>query len=155
MSMSPSIDAVTKLNIIGIEGDTGGLTVEAQFNPKEISVDKSVPWQRQAKKGPADLEYTGGGSRTMSFELMFDGFETGTSVQPEIGKLQRLSDRDDDLKRPPMVRVVWGSTFPVFKAVIESLAVKYTMFDGSGTVLRATAHLTLKEALHLKVAKPQ
>jgi hypothetical protein len=49
---------VDKLRIIGLEGGTSGVTVEAQFNPKEISVDKSVPWQKQKTQGPGDLEFS-------------------------------------------------------------------------------------------------
>ena len=37
-----------KLTIIGVEGAASNVTVVAQFNPKEISIDRSVPWQLQA-----------------------------------------------------------------------------------------------------------
>ncbi len=158
--MSYSIDPAGKLKIIGLEGGANGLTVTAQFNPKEISVDRSIPWQKQKKKGPADLEFTGGDPKTMSFELMFDGFETGQPVQVEIEKLHKLSDMDTSLKRPPKVKVIWGSEggagmIPKFECVIESVAVKYTMFDGNGVAVRATANIKVKEAGNLAVGKPQ
>jgi hypothetical protein len=93
----------------------------------------------------------------MSFELMFDGFESGTPVQPVIALLQRFSSIDPGLKRPPKVRVSCGSqpgVMPVFEAVIETLSVRYLMLDPNGVVLRATAALRLKEAGHLKVGQP-
>jgi hypothetical protein len=148
-----------KLKIIGLEGGTSGVTVEVQFNPKEISIDKSVPWHRQKTKGPGDLEFTAAEPKTMSCELLFDGFESGAHIQDEIDKLQRLSDIDTGLKRPPKVKVLWGAEgapgmIPKFEAVIESISVKYTMFDGNGMPLRATVHVRFKEARNLKVGKP-
>ena len=147
-----------KLRIIGLEGGTSGLTVEAQFNPKEISVDKSIPWQRQKTQGPGDLEFSAAEPMTMSCELMFDGFESGLSIQDEIDTLHSLSDVDSSLKRPPKVKVVWGAegapgTIPTFEAVIESVGIRYTMFDGNGRPLRATVRLGFKQARRLKVVQ--
>jgi hypothetical protein len=149
-----------KLRIIGLEGGATGVTVEAQFNPKEISIDKSVPWQLQKTKGPGDLQFSSANPKTMSFELMFDGFASGSSIQNGIGMLHRLTDIDANLKRPPKVKVVWGTEgapdmMPTFEGVIESIGVKYTMFDGHGMPLRATVSMRLVEARKLKVVKPQ
>jgi hypothetical protein len=162
-----SIDPNAKLKIISLEDPL--VTVIAHFNPKEVSVDRAVPWQKQKKKGPADLEFTGGEPKTMSFELLFDGFESNTSVQTEIAKLHQLTDVVPALRRPPKVKVVWGTPkdsagrgdesvgggIPSFQAVIESVAVKYTMFTPDGTVVRATATVKFKEAADLKVGKKQ
>jgi contractile injection system tube protein len=151
---------VDKLRIIGLEGGTSGVTVEAQFNPKEISVDKSVPWQNQKAQAPGDLEFSAAEPMTMACELMFDGFESGRSIQNEIDALHSLSDVDASLKRPPKVKVVWGAegapgTIPTFEAVIESVGIKYTMFDGNGRPLRATVRLGFKQARKLKVVRPR
>jgi hypothetical protein len=161
-----SIDPTAKLKIVSLEGPL--VTVVAHFNPKEVAVDRSVPWQKQKKKGPADLEFTGGEPKSMSFELMFDGFETNTSVQGMVEKLHKLTDMDPGLKRPPKVKVIWGTPatsepargdesvsegIPSFQAVIESVAVKYTMFTPDGKAVRATANVKFKEAADLKVGK--
>ena len=123
--------------------------MEVQFNPKEISIDKSVPWQRQKTKAAGDLEFTAAEPMTLSCELMFDGFESGAHIQDEIGKLDRLSDIDPGPKRPPKVKVVWGAEgapgmIPKFESVIESLGAKYTMFDGNGMPLRATVNVAVQ-----------
>jgi hypothetical protein len=148
---------VDKLKIIGLEGGSTGVTVEAQFNPKEISIDKSVPWQKQKTNGP-DLEFSTANPMTMSCELLFDGFESAVLIQNEINKLHSLSDIDPDLKRPSKVNVVWGNgaagTIPMFSGVIESVGTKYTMFDGNGKPLRATVRLGFKQARKIKVAAP-
>ncbi|TMQ09382.1 MAG: hypothetical protein E6J91_30450 [Deltaproteobacteria bacterium] len=38
--------------------DDTSLTVDAQYNPKELQIDKSVPWQKksQANKSSSDIE---------------------------------------------------------------------------------------------------
>ena len=48
-------------------------------------------------------------SSAMTFELLFDGVESATSIQPYITKLHQLSDIDPGLKRPSKVKVVYGS----------------------------------------------
>jgi Contractile injection system tube protein len=153
-------DAMDKLTVIGLEGSASGVTVEAQFNPKEISVDKSVPWQLQKTPGPGDLEFTAANPKTLSCELMFDAVESGAHIQDPIGALHRLCDIDAKLKRPPKVKVVWGAEgaagmIPAFEAVIESVSVKYTMFDGNGTPVRATVSMRFVEARKIRIAKPQ
>lgn len=138
-----------------VPAEPGPETVEAQFNPKEVQIDKTIGWQdHPAKDGSFGLEFTGGkGARTMSIELLFDGSEQCRSVLPEIDKLNALTlnvGTAPALKRPPTVLVVWGAAvdevLPRFPAVIESLSVKYQMFATDGRVLRATATVKLKEA---------
>ena len=147
-----------KLTITGLEGGSSGVTVAVHFNPKEISIDKVVPWQKQKTAGPGDLEFSSAEPQTMSFELMFDGFEANASIQDEIDKLQQLSDIDASLRRPPKVKIVWGregaaGTMPPFEAVVESMRIKYTMFDANGRPLRGTVAMGFKQARKLKVAQ--
>jgi hypothetical protein len=149
-----AIDPNQRLVIVGVEGSRNGIGVKAQFNPKEMSLDRSVPWQKvKNAKAAGDLEYTGAEARTMAFELFFDGFEKNMPVQAEIEKLQMLCDPDETLnpKRPVKCIVVLGSI--QFTCVIESLAVKYTMFNSDGVPVRGTANLKVKEANTLAVAK--
>jgi hypothetical protein len=35
---------VAKLRITALEGEHQGEVLEAQFNPKEIEVDRTIPW---------------------------------------------------------------------------------------------------------------
>ena len=146
------------LRIIGLEGAASGVTVQAQFNPTEIVVVRLVDWRVQPKKGPTDLDYITTAPKAMTFELLFDGFESGIPVQPHIAKLHQLSDVDRDLKRPPKVRVSFGSdriagVIPKLEAVIEAVSVRYLMFNESGVALRANVMLKFKEADDLKIGK--
>ena len=151
-----TIDPEGKLTIVGLEGDCDGLEVTAQFNPKEVGLERSVPWQKQKKKGPADLEYTGGEPKTMSLELLFDGFEGGNDVSESVAALKKLIDPVPSLKRPPKCTIIWGESarsMPRFDCIVEKVSVKYQMFAPDGGVLRATCTVSFKEAAHLFVGK--
>lgn len=137
-----------KLTIVSIDSPT--IRVEAQFNPKEISVDKSVPWNKHKNpKGDIPmLEFTNAENRNMSFELFFDTSEQETPVWAKVEPLHKMTmirpAGQESEKHPPRVMVAWGGLQP-FKGVIESLSIKYTMFSSNGTPVRATCSLKIKE----------
>jgi hypothetical protein len=143
--------------------------VRAQYNPKELQIDKAIPWgehkardnrsgdkRREANPSlQADLEFTGAPTRSMTVELLFDGFEEGMSVEPDVRILEELSSvpdpesGDPDLRRPHHCVVVWGASddsMRPFRCVIESLSVKYMVWNRDGTPLRALCTVKLKEA---------
>jgi hypothetical protein len=137
--------------------DKPSLTVEAQYNPKELQVDKNIPWQKKNQANKTDatgiqLEFTGAEGRTMSVELLFDGYETKKSVADPIKMLNEMASvidplsPDENKRRPHLCLCTWGSTIDKFSCVIESLSAKYTMFGEDGTPLRATCTVKLKEA---------
>jgi hypothetical protein len=147
--------------IIGSLDDVG-LGVEAQYNPKELTIDHSIPWQaaKNIKGHEPSLEFAGGDGRSLSFELLFDGFESGQSVEQAVQDLTKLArvrkpeSTVDELRRPHKVAVVWGAGssdsstdyVPPFRGVIESVQTKYTMFLPNGTPVRATCQVKIKEA---------
>jgi hypothetical protein len=149
----------TQLQKLTITSTDDQSVVTAQFNPKEIQIDKTVPWQKHktSKGDDVVLEYSGGEARTMSLELFFDNYETGVSVEGQVaqlvlfGKVRNINGSEDE-KRPHLCIVVWGaSAWPSFKGVIESVSTKYTMFKSDGTPIRATCNIKMKEAQSLKV----
>jgi len=151
---------------ISIKSLDTGLLVEAQYNPKELQIDKSVPWSKvnEANKSNAKgsstqgihLEFTGAEGRSLSVEMLFDGVEAGGTRSVDVsGKVKDLEtlasvispgSPEEDKRRPHRCVAVWGSTLDNFRCVIESLSTKYTMFDDKGTPLRATCTVKLKEA---------
>jgi hypothetical protein len=150
--------------VVSIASVDTGIQVHAQYNPKELQIDKSVPWQKnpQSNKSPEkgiQLEFTGAEGRTMSLELMFDGVEKKTSVAGNVGILNTMAsvldpgNTDENKRRPHRCVVTWGSTIPSFRCVIESLSVKYTVFSDEGVPLRATCTVKLKEADLVGMAK--
>jgi hypothetical protein len=160
------------ISIGSVEPGYSGLTVKAQYNPKELQIDKTVPWSKvnEANKSNSGsdqsqgihLEFTGAEGRSMSLELFFDGFEPQANyvdVAAQVKILEALasvikpgSQKEDD-RRPHRCVVVYGTTIPSFRCVIESISTKYMMFDSSGKPLRATCTVKLKEADVVSMAK--
>ncbi|HEU4726300.1 MAG TPA: hypothetical protein VFT22_00355 [Kofleriaceae bacterium] len=145
--------------------DDGSLTVRAQYNPKELQVDKNVPWQKKNQANQANptglhLEFTGAEGRTTTVELLFDEYEKPDgSVAKNIETLNKMasvikpeSTKEDD-RRPHLCLATWGDTLKAFRCVIESVSTKYTMFSPAGAPLRATCTVKLKEADVVSKAK--
>jgi hypothetical protein len=128
--------------------------VVAYYNPKEITIEKKVPWNKHKKsKGDAPtLEFTNAEPETLSLELFFDCYETKQDVYETYVKGLRAMTLIDEAasgekKRPPQVMLSWGKKdFLNFKGVITSLSTKYTMFLPDGTPVRASCTLNLQQA---------
>lgn len=148
-----SKNANIPLTIVNL--DTGDVIL-AQYNPKEISVDKSVPWQKAATStgDQPEMQFTAAEGRSMSLELLFDGYEEETDIHAKyVAPLLQLAmvrnssdDAAEEEKRPPLVSLLWPGGLPAFIGVVESVSTKYTMFLKSGRPVRATCTVKLKEA---------
>jgi hypothetical protein len=158
--MAPVDPPTQKLSISSLEGTA--ITVTAMFSPKEVQIDKSVPWtkQGQSKGDQPSLQFSSADGRVMSFELIFDGNEAGTNVHTafiqNLTKLALVQDANGSefQKRPPKVVVKWpGGKLPEFQGVIESVSTNYTMFLPDGTPVRATCRVAIREASNLAVHK--
>lgn len=153
-----------KISIGSIDEPTEENSVSAQYNPKELQIDKSVPWQKhnKANANGLQLEFTGAEGRTMSVELLFDGYEEHESIQGQVAKLEKLAtvrqpnSPKDEMRRPHHCVVTWGTVMGggdnKFRCVIEQISTKYTMFSPGGVPLRATVTLKLKEAERVSMA---
>ena len=165
------IKKLGKLKITSFDEPMNPLcTVEAQYNPKELQIDQNVPWKKpeaatqqgSAKASasmadePVTLEFVGAEGRTITLELLFDGYENGEMGAAEVAKnvaalgalanVRQKGSTDEKMRRPHQCIVVWGTTLPAFMCVIESFQTKYTMFSEAGAALRATCTVKLKEA---------
>lgn len=131
--------------------------VAAYFNPKELSIDKKVPWNKHksTKANNPVLEFTDAEPKDLSVELLFDGYEKKVDVyETYVKKLEEFTKIIIEKKRPPMVIFLWGK-FPSFMGVIESLQTKYTMFLANGKPVRATVTLKIKQADKLTVGSKE
>jgi hypothetical protein len=155
--MSNFLHPSSKSGVVSIASLDTHIQVDAQYNPKELQVDKTVPWQKKSQANKTQeagiqLEFTGAEGRSLTLELLFDGFETKSSVAGKVETLNTMASvlepgsADETKRRPHLCVVTWGTTVPTFKCVIESLSVKYTMFSDQGVPLRATCTVKLKEA---------
>jgi len=158
--------------------DDPDLSVDAQYNPKELQLDRPVPWAKhnvnvegssaqarkenqdaaKADRGLLHLEFTGSESRTLVLYLLFDDAETEKdkrTIERNIAMLDQMArvmdpfSAQEDRRRPHFCVVSFGNTLQRFRCVIESLSVKFTMFDREGDPHRATCTMKRKEADHL------
>lgn len=146
--------------------DDGSLTVQAQYNPSALQVDMNVGWSKKNQANQANptglqLEFTGAEGRSMSVELLFDGYETKKSVATQIKMLQQMASvidakaTDENKRRPHLCMAVWGSTVQSFQCVIQSVSAKYSMFSEAGVPLRATCTVKLMEASTVALQKKE
>ncbi|KAB2910556.1 MAG: hypothetical protein F9K40_02325 [Kofleriaceae bacterium] len=151
--MPVSYEPPKKIAIIGLEVD---IDLIAQYNPKEIQIEKSLTWKAADNKKAdlPDLEFTSAGGRTLALELLFDGYEDDVDVsETYVAKLMQLCsimnpDGKEKEKRPSMVEIQWPKqSQPKFRGVIQSVSTKYTMFSSDGRPLRATCSIKIAEAL--------
>jgi hypothetical protein len=134
------------------------IEIIAQYNPKELSRQAAATWTPHqntsasyAENSESHMwsEYKTTAPRTLTFELLFDGYEEGMSVAPIVESLERLtipvnmSSRDVTERRPQLCVAVWGTQ--QMRCVVQSVATKLTMFDESGEPLRASCTVALTE----------
>jgi hypothetical protein len=152
--------SIAKLSIGSL--DEPSLAVDAHYNPKELQFQRSVPWAthplaNHAAADQLDLEFTGSQPRTMDLEMLFDCFEQQNPDDPRtieqlvdvVETLAAVRDPKGDAahRRPHFCVVTWGDRgVKPLRCVIESVTVKYTMFDRMGTPLRAVCNIKVKEA---------
>lgn len=144
---------ITNIYIHVLEGAMKGKALSAQYNPQEISFQKSVGWEDSGKGAGTDcpsLMFTAGQAITMSLELLFDQYEAGLDIRPIVKAFVSLCMIDSILKRPPLVQLCGRDSNLLgignFIGVIESATAKYTMFTSDGIPCRATVSINIKQA---------
>ncbi|MEP7235691.1 MAG: phage tail protein, partial [Ignavibacteriota bacterium] len=112
--------------------------IQAYFNPKEIGVDKSVPWQRHknTKGDEPTLEFTSSDPKNFSVELMFDMFEEKKSVSKQVEGLL-------DLGKSHSSALITIGKMPPTLVRIDSVHSRYTIFLPDATPVRAKVDLYL------------
>jgi nucleoid-associated protein YgaU len=144
------------------------------FNPNKYTINKGISWTvpgGKASEGSAEqtnstqnaqpLTFSGGQSRSISLDLLFDSTEATTDrdrdVRNQIKRIVGLGRIIRDLKppRPPVCEISWGpapqkgSDFP-FTGVLAKLNETFTLFADNGTPLRVNLTLEFTEWLDPK-----
>ena len=128
-------------------------TVEALFNPNQISINKSSKWRTRAQ-GEADTgkeHFTYGDPATMTLDLFFDTYEEGEDVRKYTKELFFLTTVQEhgELHRPPLCRIQWGA-FNISDDyqcawILQSLNQRFTLFLADGLPVRATLSCTFRQ----------
>lgn len=151
--MPVSSGTKTKLKISPCDVSDGVATVngdtpfEALINPEEYTHISSIKYAENKALGPGgEKKYSKSVPDKIEFkEMVLDGTGvvpgTNTTVLKQVALLRKVAYTYDGTEHePPVVEVSWGPL--LFKARLESLDVKYTLFKPSGEPLRA--RVTLK-----------
>lgn len=133
--------------IEALEGGLKGQPAEVIFNPAEYSLEKGNQFASTVLPGLSNpiFSFVNGDADTLTMELFFDTYTNkgGSDVRLETNKIARLLEIDPELHAPPPVRFVWGPL--IFRAIIERLSQRFTMFKEDGVPVRATVNVTFKE----------
>ena len=128
-------------------------TIQFQFNPKEVTIQKSAKWERKpAKKaksaGPP--EFSGAEPCKLTVEMFFDA--SGNHDGSVVAAVEQLfsccvpteESRGKEKPTPPLVVLQWGkiASFPAF---VTSVSAKYTLFSPDGVPIRALCSVAMEE----------
>jgi hypothetical protein len=144
-----------------------GMVVECMFNPTEYNFSKSNTWNVKGVPGK-DVpipQFQSGGATTLTVSLLFDTYTQSTGGPPKdvrtytekvFGLMMvdsTLKDAKSKSSRPPIVTFHWGNSWS-FKAVITSVAQKFSLFTSDGTPVRATLNVTFQQVEQQGTAPP-
>jgi hypothetical protein len=124
-----------------------------QFNPKELSIQKSAKWERKPARGAKAAgppEFTGADPCKLTLELFFDATDAmDSSVVTLVDQLFSCcvpTDASLGQKKasPPLVVLHWGKVTS-FAAFVTSVQAKYTLFTPDGTPIRAVCSVAMEE----------
>jgi Contractile injection system tube protein len=117
------------------------------FNPAEYSIQKGNQFSSTPLPGLSNpiVSFVNGDADVLTMDLFFDTYTDmeSSDVREETGKIAALLEIDPQIHAPPPVLFRWGPLR--FKAVIERLTQRFTMFREDGVPVRATLNVTFKE----------
>ncbi|MGD9081286.1 MAG: LysM peptidoglycan-binding domain-containing protein [Desulfobacterales bacterium] len=135
-----------------------GLTklITVQFNPTEYSLNKGAQIAEIAIPGIDSpiLQFVRGQNEKLTLDLYFDSTEDGmsenaTDVRRKTRSIYQLVKLQPKTHAPPRIRFTWGQGLS-FKAIVESVQQRFTLFSPLGLPLRATLSVTFREYKNLE-----
>ena len=138
-----------------LEYETKGGSLEklaCMFNPDELSFTRTNDYHDMGTGEGHDAPpqvFSGESAGTFQLKLIFDTTDMGSSVldlTTELVSLMNIVEFSKTEERPPLVRLIWGTTLTTFWSVIEEMTVNYTYFGADGTPLRAIVDVEFKQA---------
>jgi nucleoid-associated protein YgaU len=141
--------ALEKATIDVLAGPRAGTQIRVLFNPAEYTIERSNTFKATSIPGLSGplLQFINGEADVLSMELFLDDYTDpapgGRTVRQRLDDLAGLLEIDRDVHAPPPVQFVWGKL--TFKAIIEKLSRKITLFQPEGIPARATVNVGFKE----------
>lgn len=126
-------------------------TFEVPFNPTELTLNKGAQIAEIAIPGLDSpiLQFIRGQTEKLTLDLFFDTTLSGmgagaVDVRTETNKIYQLVKLQPKTHAPPRLRLSWGKAL-AFRAIVESVQQKFTLFSPEGVPLRATLTVTFSE----------
>lgn len=127
------------------------------INPNEIKRKFNINFQEAetAESGKQMTQWKSTGGEELEFNFILDdtgvlqGVKKQVPVQDQVNLLKYLSQivlqtiGSNDAQKPTYIEVAWGSI--LFKGLISSLSVNYTMFSPQGEPVRASVDISFNE----------
>jgi len=147
MALAKAIIAIDPLD----RGPNLPPVIPVQFNPTEYSITKGAQIAEIAIPGIDSpiLQFVRGQTQTLSMELFFDTTQFGmgeaaVDVRTITDLMFQLVKIQSNTHAPPRIRFIWGAGLN-FRAIVENIAQKFTLFNPLGIPLRATLTVGFKE----------
>src|SRR5712671_2840384 len=126
--------------------------ITVQFNPAEYSLSKGAQIAEIAIPGVDSpiLQFVRGQNEKLTLELFFDTTQGGMGEDPvqDVRDLTtpvyQLVKIQGNTHAPPRIRFVWGRGLS-FRAIVESIQQKFTVFNPQGIPLRANLSVSFRE----------
>ena len=138
---------LVKAQIKILEGRNKNKVISVKFNPTEYAVEYGASFQETPVPGLSNpiLQFVNGSAEMLTMDLLFNTYTDGggTDVSEDTDKFTRLLTIDADTHAPPRVEFKWGGFS--FRAVVEKISQRFTMFLGDGKPVRATLNVTFKQ----------
>jgi Contractile injection system tube protein/LysM domain len=124
-----------------------------QFNPTEYTLSKGAQIAEIAIYGIDSpiLQFIRGQNEKLTLDLFFDTTTNGNGLGEGADDVTRLTNPFYQLVKiqpkthaPPRIRFTWGQGLS-FKAIVESVQRKFTLFNPQGMPLRATLNISCRE----------
>lgn len=126
--------------------------IPVQFNPPEYTIAKASQIAEIAIPGidAPILQFVRGQTRTLALELFFDTTRLGSS-EASVSDVRAMTDLVAGLGRmqpnthaPPRITFIWGVGLS-FRAIVDNVQQKFTLFNPAGVPVRATLTVSFKE----------
>lgn len=138
---------LVKATIKILEGRNKDQELKVHFNPTEYAVEYGASFQETPVPGLSNpiLQFVNGTAEMLTMDLLFDTYTDGggRDVSEDTQQFISLLAIDADTHAPPRVEFKWGVF--AFRAVVEKISQRFTMFLGDGTPVRATLSVTFKQ----------
>lgn len=142
----------------GFQNPVSGKPYTVMINPDSIKHQRSIEYNetQPPDSSTTSQRYKNTPSEKLNFEMLIDCTgvvdNTRTKMNDEISALTKIIyEYNGEIHRPNFVMVQWGQKL-MFKGVLTSYDISYTLFNADGNPLRAKISLAFTQYISPKAA---